>query len=244
MLNRIQAEGNARSAEGVLANTMGLDASRPLQLVLADTSVPDQRFDSDLDAMIVEARKQRPDLAAAEAQVRAAQANVDAVRAAGRPTISLTANMNAADTSIANPTNSQAIGLTMSIPLFSGFSPTYRTEAARAQMENQQAQRDTLALQVALDVWQAHATLLTSTQAVRTSTDLVASATESERLASGRYRAGVGSILDVLTAQSALASARQQNIQAIYNWHIGKASLARAMGQLDAAALTGYRAAP
>ena len=246
VLNRIQAEGNARSAEGVLANTMGLDASKPVPLVLPDTQVPDQRFDSDLDAMISAAKKQRPDLAAAEAQVRSAQANVDLARASGRPTVSLTANINASDTSLptSNLTNGQAFGITLSIPLFQGFAPTYRTEAARAQADNQLAQRDTLALQVALDVWQAHAALVTNTQAVRTSADLVASATESERLASGRYRAGVGSILDVLTAQSALASARQQNIQAVYNFHIAKAALARSMGQLDAAALDRYRIAP
>jgi len=246
MLNRIQAQGNARSAEGVLANAIGLDAGRPVQLVLPDTRVPDQHFDSNLDAMIATARKLRPDLAAAEAQVRAAQANVDAARASGKPTVSLSANINATDSTLAtgNPGNSQALGITLSIPLFSGYAPTYRTEAARAQAENQQAQRDTLALQVALDVWQAHAALVTNVQAVRTSADLVASATESERLASGRYRAGVGSILDVLTAQSALAAARQQNIQAQYNFHIAKAALARAMGQLDAAALERYRTGP
>ena len=246
MLNRIQAQGNARSAEGALANAIGLDASIPVQLVPPDTRVPDQSFESNLEAMIATARKLRPDLAAAEAQVRAAQANVDAARASGKPTVSLSANINTGDNTLStgNPTNSQAVGITLSIPLFSGYAPTYRTEAARAQAENQQAQRDTLALQVALDVWQAHAALVTNVQAVRTSADLVASATESERLAAGRYRAGVGSILDVLTAQSALASARQQNIQAVYNFHIAKASLARSMGQLDAAALDRYRAGP
>lgn len=245
-LNRIQAEGSARSAEGALANTMGLDASRPVRLAPPDTQVPDQRFDSDLEAMIATAKKQRPDLAAAEAQVRAAQAGVDVARASGKPTIALSANINASDNSLpgSSMSNSQAFGVTLSIPLFQGYAPTYRAEAARAQAENQQAQRDTLALQVALDVWQAHAALVTNTQAVRTSADLVASATESERLASGRYRAGVGSILDVLTAQSALAAARQQNIQAIYNFHIAKAALARSMGQLDAQALARYRGTP
>lgn len=244
VLNRIQAEGNARNAQGTLANIMGLDASQVVDLALPNLLIPDEQFDRNLEALIAEARKRRPDLAAAEAQVRAAQANVDVARASGRPVVSLTGNLSGADTSLARPTNSQAVGVTLSIPLFSGHVPAYRTEAARAQAENQEAQRDTLSQQVALDVWQAHANLTTNAQAVRSSADLLASATESERMASGRYRAGVGNIIDVLTAQSALANARQQNIQAIYNWHSARASLARAMGQLDASALDRYRAGP
>ena len=42
---------------------------------------------------------------------------------------------------------------------------------------------------------------------------------------------------DVLNAQSALASARQQNIQSTFNWNIGRATLAQAMGNLDAGLL-------
>ena len=43
----------------------------------------------------------------------------------------------------------------------------------------------------------------------------------------------MGSILDVLNAQSALASARQQRIQSAFNWNISRATLAQAMGNLD-----------
>jgi outer membrane protein len=82
-------------------------------------------------------------------------------------------------------------------------------------------------------VWQAYHNLSTGAQAVRSSNDLVASATASERLALGRYKAGAGSIIDLVTAQSALASARQQNIQALYNLSIFKAVLAQALGRID-----------
>ena len=125
----------------------------------------------------------------------------------------------------------------MSIPLFTGFATTYRVQAAQAQAASVAAQRDLLTQQVALDVWKAYQSLVTQTQAVQSSADLLASASESERVASGRYRAGVGTILDVLTAQAALASARQQNIQALYTWYIAKATLAQAMGQLDFGAI-------
>jgi outer membrane protein TolC len=57
-------------------------------------------------------------------------------------------------------------------------------------------------------------------------------------VASGRYQAGVGSLLDVLVAQSSLSSARQQRVQASYNWNIYRATLAQATGNLDVTLLS------
>ncbi|MGC1818531.1 MAG: TolC family protein, partial [Casimicrobiaceae bacterium] len=177
----------------------------------------------------------RPDLAAAQAQVDAAAAGVRAARAAGMPTISVSANINYNDTSIAPAFNTQAVGILVNIPLFSGFATTYRVRAAQAQLGSQRALRDSVNSQVALDVWQSYYSLQTGTQAVRSAADLVASAEASERLVLGRYKAGVGTILDTLTAQSSLASARLQNIQAQYSWYVLRATLAQALGQLDSA---------
>ena len=124
--------------------------------------------------------------------------------------------------------------MSVSVPIFSGYAPTYRIRAAEAQVEARNAQLERLRLQVALDVWVAYQNLITATQSLRTTADLLSSAEQSERVALGRYKAGVGSILDVLNAQSALASARQQRIQSTFNWNISRATLAQAMGSLDA----------
>lgn len=232
-LNRIQAEGNAKNAEGALANAMGLDANRPLRYVAPVLKAPEEAFDRNLDQLIGEARRRRPDLAAAEAELKAAQANVQAARAAGLPTVSLSANANYTGSSLSDPLHSQSIGISLSIPIFTGFSNTYQIRAAQARVDSQAAQRDSVSLQVALDVWQAYQNLSTGIQAVRSSSDLVSSAAASERVALGRYRAGAGTILDLVTAQSALASARQQNIQALYSLSTFKASLAQALGRID-----------
>ena len=150
----------------------------------------------------------------------------------------MSADLNYNDTSVSDPFRSSALGLSLSVPLFTGYNTTYRVRAAQEQVAVRTAQRDNIRQQIALDVWKAYQSLLTETQSVKSSADLVDSAAESERVAMGRYKAGAGSILDVLTAQSALASARQQNVQALYGWYIAKASLAQTMGQLDFAAIT------
>jgi len=231
-LNQITASGNLNNAKGALANMLGLDANQNIVLAAADITTVPASFDRDIAALIEEARLRRPDLQAAAAQVKAAQANVDAARASGMPSLSLTASTN--QTSAAGVTShGSSVGLNLSVPLFSGFAPTYRIRAAEAQVEAQTAQLERLRLQVALDVWTAYQNLITATQSLRTTADLLNSAQQSERVALGRYKAGVGSILDVLNAQSALASARQQRIQSTFNWNVNRATLAQAMGSLD-----------
>lgn len=235
-LNRITADGNLRNAQGTLANMLGLDANRSVALVPANTVAIPANFEGDISTLIEQARQQRPDLQAAAAQVKAAQASADAARAAGRPTISLTASTNRYNYSGIN-SNGSLVGINLSVPIFSGFNTTYQVRAAEARVDARNAQLVQVRLQVALDVWTAYQNLTTATQSLRTSAVLLDSAQQSAQVALGRYKAGVGSILDVLNAQSALASARQQRIQATFNWNISRATLAQSMGSLDAGLL-------
>lgn len=235
-LNRITADGSLKNAQGNLANILGLDANRNVSLVAANTKAMPDDFEGDINALIDEARQHRPDLQAAAAQVKAAESSADAARAAGRPTISLTASANQYNISGID-SHSSTVGINLNVPIFSGFSTTYSVRAAEAQVDVKNAQLDQLRLQVALDVWTAYQNLTTATQSLRTTADLLDSAEQSARVALGRYKAGVGSILDVLNAQSALASARQQRIQSTFNWNISRATLAQSMGSLDAGLL-------
>jgi outer membrane protein len=231
-LTRIKAEGEARNALGALANAMGFKAGQALTLEPPPAELPAGDFQREVAALIAEAEVRRPDLKAAEAQVRAAQASVDLVQAQGRPTISVSTGPTWAETDRV-AINGGVIGVTVDLPIFSGFDTTYRVRAAAAQVDVKSAQLESLRNQVALDVWKAYQSLTTATQSLKTTVDLVASAEQSERVALGRYKAGVGTVLDLLTAQSALASARLQRIQAALDWFVYRATLAQSVGALD-----------
>jgi outer membrane protein TolC len=84
-LNRITVEGTLKTAYGTLANVMGLAANQALKLTPSVSAQPLQSVDQDINALIEQSRKRRPDLIASEAQVKAAEAGIDASRAAVRP---------------------------------------------------------------------------------------------------------------------------------------------------------------
>ena len=234
-LNLITAQGAARSAQGTLANVMGFDASLSFSLVPLPESTPDPVVEQDIGKLIAEARQKRPDLQAAEAQIKAAEAQLTATRSTGLPTLNLIASTGSQNISGSPNNNSSSIGVTLNVPLFTGTRNTYQNRAAELQVESKVAARDLLANQIALDVWKAYQTLLTNSQSLLAANDLVASAEQSERMTLGRYKAGVAnmSILDVLNAQSILASARQQRVAALYNFQASKLALVQAIGQLD-----------
>lgn len=232
-LNRQRAAGDAQNALGVLANAMGLKPDQSLEIAPPAYIEPDAERERDVQALIEEAKALRPDLAAAEAQVRAAEANVRSARSNSLPTLSLVSNYAYSDSSVSQDFQSWSVGLQLNVPLFTGFANTYQIRSAEEQVAVQQATRDQLDQTIALDVWRAYFDLNTTRETLASTRDLLASATQSEKVALGRYKAGAGSILELLNAEADLANARLQYIQARYNWHIGKARLAQAIGTLD-----------
>ncbi|NJD30707.1 MAG: TolC family protein [Gammaproteobacteria bacterium] len=234
-LVRVRAEGLSSQARGNLAAVLGLDANAPLELLPMSEEPPRADVDQRVGELISAARLRRPDLAAAEAQYRAAQADVELARASGRPSLSAGVTTNHLMPEGFPSSTASTLGVTLSVPVFTGFSTTYRVANARALAEAKAAQRDQVNLQVAYDVWSSYQSLVTASQALRSTSDLLASATQSQEVAMGRYKAGAGSLLDLLTAQSSLAVARQARVQSLYDWSTSRVALALAMGALDAA---------
>lgn len=238
-LNRIRAQGSVKSAQGTLANVLGAMPDTALDLVKPLLEIPPETFKRNLHTLMEEALQVRPDLKAAQAKIQAYRANIEAAKADNKPSFSLSSSTAHTDSSVLDSYRSSSIGLYVSIPLFNGYSTKYKVQAAKEQLILGQAEYEKLSQDASLEVYQTYQTLFSETEAVRASADLVASAEASYQLSLGRYKAGVGTILDLLNAQSALASAKQQYVQALYTWYITKANLAKAMGSLDFSTLKG-----
>lgn len=237
-LTRTRAEGDARTAAGTLANSMGLDADIAIDIAQPRIEAPDAATESAVRELVEYARTLRPDLAAADAKIQAARAQVRAAQAAGKPTVSLIGSTGIGHSNTLDSFSTGAISIVVSFPLFTGYRNTYDIRLAQAQVEAREADRDLLRSQIALDVWNAWQALATERVALANAEDLLRSALESDNVSRGRYRAGAGTLIDLLNAQSALANARFQQVQTQYNWHLSKAALASALGTLDLASLS------
>ncbi|MEK6375531.1 MAG: TolC family protein [Acidobacteriota bacterium] len=226
-------EGNLRTIEGTLSTTMGLPATARFDIGALPLDIPAQQVSDDVGRLIADAVQQRPELGAARAFAERAHARVQEVRAQGLPTLNAVASaghtlINGFDTR----TTPYSAGIAFRFPLFTGWRNTYDLRRAETEVEIANEDLRGLEQQVGLQVWTSYFALQTATQRLATSRDLLASAQESAEVAAGRYRAGVGNIIDLLTAEAALENARALEVQARADWFVAVAQLAHDTGNL------------
>lgn len=232
-LSRETIEGDLRTAEGQLATAMGLPPSTRVDLGSLPVDVPARELTAEVATLIANALANRPDLNAARAEVLVAEARVREVRSQGLPTLSLAGSVGRPSPGLFTTGSvSYSAGLFFRWPLFTGFRNRYDIRQAefRAASERENARR--IEQGVGLEVWTGYNALQTATHRLTTVRDLLKSAQESADVASGRYRAGVGSVIDLLTAEAALESARAEEVRARTDWFLSIARLAHDTGTL------------
>jgi outer membrane protein len=232
VLARVQAEAAAKNSHGSLSVTLGLPADEALPLAPDEVPAEAPVLKARMADLMAEAMRQRPDLAAALAQRDSAEANVTIARAAGRPSISVSAGRDLIDTTGIPHQNYSVIGVNVTVPIFTGFNVDYGVRQAQAALQASEANADEVRLGVSLGVWNAYHLLDSANQQLTVTSSLIKTAEENQQVALGRYQAGVGTIVDVLTAQSAAALARQTRINAELGWQVARAQLALALGRL------------
>lgn len=233
-----QAQGQLATARGSLAAAVGYAPDRSLPLASWEMPAKVQPPEQDVATLLADARDARPELLASKAKEQAAAANVRLTRGKGLP--SLTLDAGAGETRVTGVGDSAQFSglLTLNVPLFAGFADRAALRQAEAQLEGARADTDDLRSQVELEVWQAYQTLRTAVATLDSSAAQLKSAQLAEDVASERYKNGLDTILDVLSAQATLANARVQQVQARLDWAAARAALGHAVGGLKAPAAT------
>jgi len=232
------ARGLIDVTRGALATALGVPASLPVDV----TDLPDglrlEGATPTVEELIAEAERRRPDLAAARARAAAARSKVNSVRSSALPTLvgagGLSRTFFEGDAAAPFGDNWSA-GLAVRWPVFNGFQKAYDRKKAEEDAAVASASTDLLTQQAIYQVWSGYSAVKTAAERIRASKDLLASASESEQVTLGRYKAGVGGILDLLAAESSLASARATDVQARASFLVALAQLAHDTGALGLA---------
>jgi outer membrane protein len=235
-------QGQLLVTRGLLAVAMGVPANTPIDMPEITAADSVHFITQSVDTLISLAVQNRPELATARAQAAAANSQIRVARSGYLPSFGLTAvGANNGSNVSTFSGNTYTVGIGVQMPVFSGFSNHYDVAAANEEYQSALARGEAAKQEIIQQVFTAYYTLRTSTDRVRTSRDLLASATQSETVARERYREGVGTIVDLLIAQTALATARAQEIDARWQWRSSLAQLAHDVGVLDARGDTTFR---
>ncbi len=177
---------------------------------------------------------QRPDIVAAEHQLRAAHANIGAARAAFFPRIALTGSLGTAsaefDGLFAAGSKAWAFSPSISLPLFDGGRRRNNLSLAKTRRDLAVANYEKAIQNAFRDVSDALSARRWLTEQVAIAQTALAAQAERARLSQLRYDNGASSFLEVLDAQRDLLSAEQQFAQARRALLSSRVSLYAALG--------------
>ena len=226
----LQAQANLATAQANLGRQIGVDG--PVRAV-PDSVLPPLPDTSALRQSVI---GNAPQVQQADAQARAAGAQVGVSRAQYWPSLSASVGNSytgseAPWSSTSNYLSGWSVRFTASWTLFNGFSRERSISSAVVARDVADARAADTRRQVSAQLTQQLAALRTAYEKISIAETNVAAATEDLRVQNERYRVGAATILDLLTSQSALTTAEQNLVQVRFDYLIARAQVEAVVGR-------------
>jgi outer membrane protein len=183
-----------------------------------------------LKELKAQALKQRPEIKKSLFQQQEDKANVNVARSDFLPSVSGFAAWGN-EGSRHELEDQWWIGAAVSVPIFEGLNKYHTLRQAKAQLRSSQASTASVELTVIREVENGYQDLESAWEVIKSRTKAREAAAENLRLAWGRYRAGVGSIIEVTDAQVRFAQADLEQVRALFNYRVVEARLDKAIGK-------------
>jgi len=230
-VNLLNAQAQVLTAKAALASTMGVDTTAPIEVV-SPTS-PSPQVTVTQDQVLAAALQNRPEIAKANAVVQSAQASLDTAYVDAGPQVAV--NVGAGYTPLSTDpalANTATYGLTgsISLPLFDSGRGHAEIAGAQAGLKSAQASLASEVLAIRQDAYTAYLSAVQAAANVTATAAAKAAADQALAVAQGQYRAGVGTIINVIVAQTNAAQADVNATTALYNYESALVTLQHAEG--------------
>ncbi len=220
------------TAYTTLVATMGLPSNQAYYFQGYPDEVVPFKLET-LDKLIVKANDYRPDLMAAEAEVKSTKASLAAAKLKKAPVI--TGEFEIGRKYFQRGVNDHydfTAQVNLTFPLFQGFFIENSIKKARATVEQAQASLDQVRLDIIQQVSNYRSDVAYAKESMEYAKSYLESAEEDFKVNLKKYKVGTGTIVNLINAQTAVADARAQLAGAQNSWYTSVANLAFATGTL------------
>jgi outer membrane protein TolC len=229
-ISLLQARANLATAQANLGRQVGVDG---LVRAAPDTTLPTFPDTTGLRGAVDHSA---PGILQAEAQARAASAQVTSTRASYFPSFTTTLSGGYSGlewpwTGFDSYADNWSLRLSFNWTLFNGFARERQLTQAFVAKDNALATAADERRRVRAALTQQLATLSTAFEQIAIARANVAAATEDLRVQQERYRVGAATILDLLTSQAALTQAEVGSVQRRYEYLVARAQLEALVGR-------------
>ncbi len=229
---QVRARNALAQANQAFDELLNLPLDTPLALTDSLVVTPVR---TPLDRLIAAAGKDRPELAEVQARQAAAQAGIALAESGGKPTVALSGfgsygNSSTSFTGGSTASMNWGITLAATLSLYDGGITRERIQEAQLRLEQLKALEVQQRQAIELEVRQALLNLQSAAEEFAGADALIAQAAEALRIANVRFQAGVGTSLEVVSAQTSASQAEASKAQALFTYNVARAALERAVG--------------
>jgi len=239
--NLVQAESAILTAEQNLLNRLNLDPT--IHLVpnemdsLKHPLVPETMS---LESLIAQGVGSNPAIKSTAEDLKAMGYDYKVTRSNWIPSLTLNTNVRGSGNELSGMQRSETLGITVNTTLLQnmGMLTHYQMQETRRLLEQKLLAQKQLVRDVQSKVMTAYLNSENYENGIEAATQALNSAEESSQLANGRFQAGYGDYLDVLTSATQLATARNNLAQAVLNYNQAQVQLVQAIGLASASTLS------
>ncbi len=227
----LEAKNEQESARLNLIRAIGIDFE--VRLVLTDELkfVPVEAQSADQALTI--AREQRLELRAQKTRQRLAALSLSSITSERLPSLSLNGDYGWIGLKPEDALATRAIGLTFTVPIFDGGQREGRISETKSRVRQELIRMKDVSDQVTLEVRNALLTLESSQEQVSVAQKGLDLAAKELTFARDRFAAGLTTNIEVTNAQTSMARARDNVIEALFRLNASRINLARAKGEID-----------
>jgi outer membrane protein TolC len=229
-LNKIKAANTLLNTKGNLNQLMGLPSNNLIEIV-DDLSDLNENIVQSYDLLFEEAINSRTEIKSFQSLMNAQKNYIQLAKGGYYPSLSANANYNFAGEEISGMQKNWWLGMTLTIPVFKGFSTKARVSGEELALKGLDKDFEALKQQIGQEIWSAYLAVKESYERIETTSKGLESARENLSIVEGEYKEGIGSIIQLTDAQTTFVTAEQNYIQSVADYKISLAELERTIGK-------------
>ncbi len=239
----INAQNNYEKAIADMALFLSLDekvkhtfdfTDIPTEIDTAEFVQLDNQF-QDIEELYKSALNNRSDYQSAQQNIYSTEATLTIAKAGYLPIVNASASYSLADDELRrlNDNKTLSLGLTFSLPIFSGFQTKNAIELAKISQRNAEDQLQQTGRQVSVDIQKAKLDMEAVKKQVKVTKESVFSAEMDRKIAEEKYNLGAGTLLDLLIANANYINAQSNKVNAVIGYLLAKKQMEYALGTIS-----------
>jgi len=239
-LQHIQTANEYETSKSNLLNFLSLDVLKEYEFEIPfdeskiDTKSLTSEFDS-IEQMVNDALTNRADYKGQKLLLETAYNNITIAKSNLYPNLSGNYSFSTNSIEVGDLFDRKiwSVGLSLNIPVFSGWATESAIEQAEIQAKNSNEDLLSLERKIKIEIKQSYQDLIAAKKQLEVSSKNVISAEENRKLYNEKYTLGGGTILDVMQADKNYVDAQRAYIDSEFLFFKMKDKLVNALGKLD-----------